>query len=285
MSESANADTFAPPLQQPHDLTGVTAIVTGAGSVGSGVGIGRASAILLAEAGAKVGLLDIDRDAVLETQRIIEQRGGHAVRAIADMASDEDVARAVSEVEAAFGPTTVLVNNVGIVGPPGTAETVDLEAWDRAMRVNVDSMVIATRHVLPSMRTAGGGSVINISSISGMGGGYPGLFYATSKGTIINLTKSMAAHHGADGIRVNTVAPGQVLTPRIEARGLSPEMRAARNAVSVLGVEGTGWDPAYAVLFLASPAARWITGVVLPVDGGVTGVLPLASPAATSAAS
>lgn len=285
MSGPADADVFTPPLQNPYDLTGITAVVTGAGSVGAGVGIGRASAILLAQAGAKVGLLDIDRESVLETQRIIESRGGQAVSAIADMSSEEEVGRAIGEVESAFGPTTVLVNNVGIVGPAGTAETVDLDAWDAGMRVNVDSMVIATRHVIPSMRSAGGGSVINISSISGMGGGYPGLFYATSKGTIINLTKSMAAHHGADGIRVNTVAPGQVLTPRIEARGLTPEMRAARNSVAVLEEEGTGWDPAYAVLFLASQAARWITGVVLPVDGGVTGVLPLASPAATAARS
>ncbi|TFD15322.1 SDR family oxidoreductase [Cryobacterium sp. TMT1-2-2] len=266
------------PFHKLFDLTGTTAIVTGAGSVGPGIGIGRASAILLADAGARVGLLDIDRAAAEETHRMISRRGGTSLVAIADLADDRAVLEAVSQVVANFGPVNTLVNNVGIVGPGGTAEFVDLEAWDAGMRVNVKSMVIASRHVVPIMRSAGGGSIVNISSIAGLGGGYPSLFYPTSKGTIINLTKAMATQHGRDGIRVNTVAPGQVLTPRIEMRGLSTEMRAARNHISALGIEGTGWDPAYAVVFLASRAARWITGVVLPVDGGVTGTLPLESP-------
>jgi NAD(P)-dependent dehydrogenase (short-subunit alcohol dehydrogenase family) len=266
------------PTRELFDLRGATAIVTGAGSVGPGIGIGRATALLLADAGANVGLLDIDSDAAAETHRMIGERGGKSVVATTDLSDDPGVSRAVKEVEAAFGPISILINNVGIVGPPGTAEEVDLDAWDAGMRVNIKSMVIASRHAVPSMRRAGSGSIVNISSIAGMGGGYPSLFYATSKGTVINLTKAMAAHHGRDGIRVNTVAPGQVLTPRIEVRGLTPEMRAARNQVSVLGTEGTGWDPAYAAVFLASRAARWITGIVLPVDGGVTGTLPLDSP-------
>lgn len=272
--------TSPSPFRDLFDLAGTTAIVTGAGSVGPGIGIGRASAILLADAGARVGLLDINREAAEETHRIIAQRGGASLVEIVDLADDEAVGGAIARIESDFGPINTLVNNVGIVGPGGTAESVDLDAWDAGMRVNVKSMVIASRHVVPSMRRAGGGSIVNVSSIAGMGGGYPSLFYPTSKGTIINLTKAMAAQHGHDGIRVNTVAPGQVLTPRIEIRGLSADMRMARNDVSVLGTEGTGWDPAYAIVFLASRAARWITGVVLPVDGGVTGTLPLKSPPA-----
>lgn len=269
------------PIQDLFDLSGTTAVVTGAGSVGAGIGIGRATAILLADAGAKVGLLDINHEAAESTRALIEKRGGAAHVVVADLASDDSVRTAIQEIDSLYGPITTLVNNVGVVGPGGTAETVDLDAWDAGMSVNVKSMVITTRHVIPSMRRGGGGSIINISSIAGMGGGYPSLFYPTSKGTIINLTKTMAAHHGPDGIRVNTVAPGQVLTPRIEVRGLTPEMRAARNKASVLGLEGTGWDPAYAALFLASKAARWITGIVVPVDGGVTGTLPLQSPTAS----
>jgi NAD(P)-dependent dehydrogenase (short-subunit alcohol dehydrogenase family) len=271
----------ATPIHALFDLSGTTAVVAGAGSIGEGIGIGRATAILLADAGAKVGLLDINREAAESTRALIERRGGTAHVVVADLASDDSVRFAIQEIDELYGPISTLVNNVGVVGPGGTAETVDLDAWDTGMSVNVKSMVITTRHVIASMRRAGGGSIINISSIAGMGGGYPSLFYPTSKGTIINLTKAMATHHGSDGIRVNTVAPGQVLTPRIEVRGLTPEMRAARNEVSVLASEGTGWDPAYATLFLASKAARWITGIVMPVDGGVTGTLPLRSPAAS----
>lgn len=259
-------------------LSDTTAIVTGAGSVGAGIGIGRAAAILLAEAGAKVGLLDIDETAAAKTLEVIEARGGTGCVVACDMADDTQVADAVCQITDRYGSIQTLVNNVGIVGPPGTAEDVDLGAWDAAMRINVTAMAIAVRHVAPHMRRAGGGSIVNIASITGMGGGYPGLFYPTSKGATISLTRTMAAHYGHDGIRVNAVAPGQLLTPRITARGVSDEMRRHRTESSPLGTEGTGWDAGYAVLYLASPAARWVTGTLLPVDGGVTAVFPLQSP-------
>jgi len=227
---------------------------------------------------AKVGLLDIDETAATETLRMIEERGGTGYVVACDLADDEQVADAVRQVTVRYGSLETLVNNVGIAGPPGTAEDVDLDAWDAAMRVNVTAMAIAARHAAPHMRRAGGGSIVNIASIAGMGGGYPGLFYPTSKGATISLTRTMAAHYGRDGIRVNAVAPGQLLTPRITVRGVSDEMRRNRTEISPLGTEGTGWDAGYAVLYLASPAARWVTGILLPVDGGVTAVLPLQSP-------
>jgi NAD(P)-dependent dehydrogenase (short-subunit alcohol dehydrogenase family) len=120
------------------------------------------------------------------------------------------------------------------------------------------------------MEAAGGGAIVNISSLSGLLGGYPGLLYPTSKGAVVNMTRAMAAHHGAAGIRVNCVAPGKVFTPLIEADGVTAEMREHRRKQSVLGTEGTGWDVGLAALFLASDEARWITGVVLPVDAGAS---------------
>ncbi|SJM51124.1 SDR family NAD(P)-dependent oxidoreductase [Gulosibacter sp. 10] len=260
------------------DLSGRTAVVTGAGSVGHGIGIGRAIAMLLAAAGARVALLDVDLDAARETQAAINAIGGDAISVQADMAEDGSVAAAATAVADAFARVDILVNNVGIVGPAGEAETLDLDAWDRGLRINLTSMVISARRFVPLMKSGGDGSIVNIGSIAGMGGGYPSLFYPTSKGAIVNLTRTMAGQYGEHGIRVNCIAPGQVLTPRIEARGLSPEMRAARNSVSALGTEGTGWDPAYAALFLASPMSSWISGTLLPVDGGLTALLPLSSP-------
>ncbi|MQA83852.1 MAG: SDR family oxidoreductase [Streptosporangiales bacterium] len=265
-------------VRDAFDLTGRAALVTGAGSVTEGIGNGRAAAVLLAEAGARVGLLDLDAEAAQETLRLVEERGGEGIVVPADVADPVATRSAVEKVAAAYGSVDILVNNVGIVGPAGPATEIDPEAWDAAMRVNVTSMVTMARYCVPLMRQRGGGAIVNVSSTAGLGGGYPSLLYPTSKGAIISLTRSMAAHHGPEGIRVNAVAPGQVFTPRIAARGASQEMRDARRRVAPLRTEGDGWDVGYAILYLASPAARWVTGVVLPVDAGLTAAFPLQSP-------
>lgn len=279
-SDTGDALAFGHLVNDAFSLRGMTAVVTGAGSLGRGIGIGRAAAILLAEAGARVGLIDASQDAAEQTNGIIAERGGTAMVSVADLADEQQVERAIREITGALGPASILVNNVGIVGPAGDSEEVDLGHWDAAMAVNVRSMVITSRCVLPQMRRLGGGSIINVSSVAGMGGGYPAVFYPTSKGAVISLTRTMAAHHGREGIRVNAVAPGQLFTPRIGARGISKEMRESRTRSSLLGTEGTGWDAGYAILYLASPAARWVTGVLLPVDAGLTGTIPLESPRA-----
>ena len=157
-----------------------------------------------------------------------------------------------------------------MTGPPGNAIEVDPEAFDRAMRINVTSMVLMAKYALPPMIEAGGGSIINLSSAAGILGGHPSLLYPTSKAAVIGLTRSMAAHHGRDGVRVNCIAPGMVYTPMVAVRGMTPELREARRQSSLLGTEGTAWDVAAAAAFLASDAARWITGIVLPVDAGAT---------------
>jgi len=168
----------------------------------------------------------------------------------------------------AWSRLDVLVNNVGVTGPAGTAVEVDFEAWDAGMAVNVRSMMLMSKFAIPEMIKAGSGAIINMASVAGLRGGHPSLLYPTSKGAVVSLTRAMAAHHGREGIRVNCVAPGTVYTPMVASRGMSEEMRKARMEVTLLGTEGTGWDIGHAVLFLASDEARWITGVVLPVDGG-----------------
>jgi NAD(P)-dependent dehydrogenase (short-subunit alcohol dehydrogenase family) len=272
-----------PRLSEGFDLRGRTALVTGAGSVSSGIGIGRAAAVLLAEAGARVALLDRSRAAAEQTLHLLEGRGGEGLAVEADVGDPDSLRAAVEQTVQSLGPVDILVNNVGVVGPPGTAEEVDVVAWDEAMRVNVTAMVSTAKLCIPLMRTRGSGSIVNVSSVAGMVGGYPSLFYPTSKGAVISLTRAMAAHHGPDGIRVNAVAPGTLYTPRVAVRGMSEEMRAARRMGSPLRSEGTGWDAGYAIVYLASDAARWVTGVVLPVDAGVTAVLPLQSPPADGA--
>lgn len=256
-------------------LDGKVAIVTGAGSRSAGpdgpiVGNGRATAIVFAREGARVGLVDERRDWAEETRGIIAREGGEAVLIETDVADAASCQQAIARVLEAFGGLDVLVNNVGVTGPAGDAVEVDPEAWDRAMRVNVASMMLMAKYALPPMIAAGGGAIVNISSVSGLLGGHPSLLYPTSKAAVIGLTRAMAAHHALQGVRVNCIAPGTVYTPMVAGRGMTPELREARRRGTLLQVEGTAWDVAAAAAFLASDAARWITGVVLPVDAGAT---------------
>jgi NAD(P)-dependent dehydrogenase (short-subunit alcohol dehydrogenase family) len=260
-------------------LRGRVAIVTGAGSrVSGGVGNGRATSILLARAGARVGLVDSVAAWAEETARIISDEGGECLVLEADVADPAGCRDAVGRAAERWGRLDVLVNNVGVAGPAGTAVEVDPEAWDRAMRVNVASVMLMSKYAIPEMRRSGGGAIVNLGSVAGLVGGHPNLLYATTKGAVVQMTRAMAAHHGPDGIRVNCVAPGMVYTPMVYAAGMTPELREARRLRSLLRTEGTAWDVAAAVLYLVSDEARWVTGVVLPVDAGATagmGSLPV----------
>ena len=258
-------------------MAGKVAIVTGAGSRAEGIGNGRASATLLARHGAKVALVDVNLEWVTRTQAMIEAEGGISVVVTGDVTSPEDCARIVRETVRLWGRLDVLVNNVGVAGPPGTAVDVDLQAWDRALRVNVTSMMLMAKLAIPEMER-NGGAIINIASYAGLFGGHPSLLYPTSKGAVVNMTRAMAAHHAPQGIRVNAVAPGMVYTPMVYAEGMSEETRAARRNRSLLKTEGSGWDVGNAVLYLASEEARWVTGIVLPVDAGASAA-PSAYPA------
>ncbi|MDR3538714.1 MAG: SDR family oxidoreductase [Acetobacteraceae bacterium] len=266
-------------------LAGKVAIVTGAGSrsipgadgEAEGVGNGRATAVVLARHGARVTLVDRNPDWLARTQAMIEAEDGVSLAVLADVTLAADCARIVRETVRSWGRLDILVNNVGIGGPPGTAVEVDIEAWDRAMRVNVTSMVLMAKYAIPEMIAGGGGSIVNVASYAGLFGGHPSLLYPTSKGAVVNMTRAMAAHHAADRIRVNAVAPGMVYTPMVRAPGMTEELREARRSRSLLKVEGEAWDVAYGVLYLAGDESRWVTGIVLPVDAGASAA-PSASP-------
>lgn len=256
--------------RQNGRMEGKVAIVTGAGSRGDGIGNGRASAILMAREGARVGLIDNVRDWAAETERMIAAEGGECLVVECDVTDDGSCHAAVKAVVDRWGSLDILVNNVGVGGPPGSAVDVDISAWEEGLRINVTSMMLMARHSIPEMIRTGGGAIVNMSSVAGLTGGHPHLLYSTTKGAIVNLTRSMASHHGRDGIRVNAVAPGMVYTPMVSSRGMPDELRDSRRRRSLLQTEGTGWDVGYAVLYLASDEARWVTGVTLPVDAGTT---------------
>ena len=267
-------------------LGGRVAIVTGAGSrAPGGIGNGRATSALLAREGARVALLDSVRSWAGETLEMVEREGGEAFVIEADVADAESCRRAVAETVGRWGRLDILVNNVGIGGPKGTAVDTDLEEWDRAMRINVTSMMLMARYAIPEMRQLGAGAIVNLGSVAGLTGGHPHLLYPTSKGAVVQMTRAMAAHHGREGIRVNCVCPGMVYTPMVYAGGMTEETRERRRRRSLLQTEGTGWDVARAVLYLVSDDARWVTGTILTVDAGATagmGSLPLPTQAGPS---
>ena len=249
------------------------AIVTGGGAVDAGIGNGRAAAILLARAGAKVLVVDRDLTRAEHTVSMIAAEGGTAAAASYDVTSSAQCAAMVEDAVSRWGRLDCLDNNVGI-GSKGTVVEETEENWARVMNVNVDTMFLVCKHAIPAMiRTTGGGAIVNVSSISAL---RPrGLTaYTVSKGAVIALTKAIAVDHGADGIRANCVAPGPVYTPMVYSRGMTEQARETRRRASVLNREGTGWDIGNAVRFLLSDQARYITGHVLVVDGGATLVGP-----------
>ncbi|KAF7350286.1 hypothetical protein MVEN_01332600 [Mycena venus] len=263
-----------PPPPAAFSFDGDVAIVTGAGSRLAGeIGNGRATAILLARQGAKVALVDFNVEWAQETKRMIDEEGGVSEVIQADVTVEASCENAVKKTVELFGAVHILINIVGVGGPHGNVTEVDLDAWDRDFRTNVTSMVMMSRYAIPEMKKVGRGAIVNMSSVSGLVGGNPGVLYPVSKGAVIQLTRAMAAHHGPDNIRVNCVAPppkGMVYTPMVRGRGMTDEMRQKRINQNLLRQEGTGWDVGYAILFLASREARWITGVIFPVDGGTT---------------
>jgi NAD(P)-dependent dehydrogenase (short-subunit alcohol dehydrogenase family) len=254
-------------VERKPRLAGKVAIVTGAGSRGPGIGNGKATAILFAREGAKVLLVDRFTDRAQETQWIIQEEGGETILFEADVTQEAQAQSMVEYAIAQYGRLDILHNNVGI-GMPGTVLDVTEGDWDRVMAVNLKSMLFCSKYAIPRMIEGGGGSIINISSVAGMRG-HGLVAYAVSKGGVIALTRTMAVQHAKDNIRVNCIAPGPVYTPMV-AESLTEEERIQRRNGVPLGIEGTAWDVAWAAVYLASDEARWVTGLVLPVDGGLT---------------
>jgi NAD(P)-dependent dehydrogenase (short-subunit alcohol dehydrogenase family) len=261
--------TPQPHLEDDAGLAGRVAIVTGGGAAGDGIGNGRAAAILLARAGSKVLVVDRELKLAERTVEMITAAGGTAAAHAADLTDEAQAKGAVEAALARYGRLDFLDNNVGI-GSRGSVVAETPENWRRLMQVNVETMFLVSKHAIPAMvRTAGRGAIVNISSISAL---RPrGLTaYTTTKAAIIGLTRAMAVDHAKESIRVNCVAPGPVYTPMVYGRGMSATAREQRRRASALGIEGTGWDIGYAVRFLLSDHARYITGHTLVVDGGVT---------------
>ena len=253
------------------------ALVSGAGSSGPGWGNGKATAVLFAREGARVLAVDINLAAALETKRIIEAEGGICEAVAGDVSRTDDVAAVVDACILAFGRIDVLHNNVGIVEVGGPVETSE-ESWDRVNDVNMKSMFLTCKQVLPHMIRQGKGAIVNIASVSGIRWlGVPYISYAATKAAIIQFTRVIALQYARSGIRANSILPGMMNTPMVHAAeviaaygGSAEEMVRRRDEQCPMGRMGDAWDVAYAALFLASDEAKYITGTELVVDGGLT---------------
>ncbi|HUI17333.1 MAG TPA: SDR family oxidoreductase [Alphaproteobacteria bacterium] len=252
------------------------ALVTGAGSIGPGWGNGKATAVLFAREGAKVLAADLRLAAALETKRIIEGEGGVCEAVACDVSKAKEVAAMVEACMTAFGRVDVLHNNVGIVEVGGPVETSE-ESWDRVNDVNLKSIFLTCKHVLPHMERQGKGAIVNIASVSGIRWtGVPYVSYSATKAAVIHLTRVVALQYARAGIRANSILPGLMNTPMVHASLVgayganADEMVAKRDAQCPMGRMGDAWDVAYAALFLASDEAKYVTGTELIVDGGLT---------------
>jgi NAD(P)-dependent dehydrogenase (short-subunit alcohol dehydrogenase family) len=262
-------------------LAGKVAVVTGAGSIGNGWGNGKACAVVYAREGAQVVLVDRNEEVVAQTSDFIEQEGGSAISVVVDVSTELGVETYVEAALRHYGTIDILHNNVGIGIPRNFVEITESE-WDLIYRVNLKSVFLGCRQVLPIMRSRGGGSIINISSIaSHRWTGTSLAAYASSKAAINQLTQAIAIEYAKERIRCNAVVLGFIDTPTVFA-GLSAGateaerqlLAAQRDAACPMGRMGTVWEVASACVFLASDEASYVTGTELVVDGGLSATVP-----------
>ncbi len=255
-------------------LKGKVAIVTGArSSPGEGIGNGKAAAIVYAREGAAVMLVDLKLEAAEETKRMIEKEGGKCLVFEANVAQSQDCLAMVEQCLKTYSQIDILHNNVGITQKGGPLD-VEEAIWDRVINTNLKSMFLTCRAVLPQMLKQGRGAILNISSTSAIRTAYPQLIYSISKAGVNQLTRALAVEFADQGIRVNAIMPGAIDTPMIEPLkvlygGDMERMRRERGARAPMKRMGEAWDVAYASLFLVSDEAKYITGQVLAVDGGL----------------
>ena len=264
----------APSYSHEPALAGRVALVFGAGSCGPGWGNGKSTAVTYARAGATVIAVDIREEAALETQALIAAEGGRCEIAVCDVTSSAGVKAVVDDVAERHGRIDVLHNNVGITAMGGVLVETE-ESWHHIMDTNVTSAFLTCKHTLPYMIARGKGAIVNVSSIAAIRYAYPYASYQASKAGLNQLTQSIAIQHAEQGIRANVIMPGLMDTPLVYQQisgqyGSVDEMRAARASKPPMRRQGTGWDIAQAALFLASDASAYITGVCLPVDGGLS---------------
>jgi NAD(P)-dependent dehydrogenase (short-subunit alcohol dehydrogenase family) len=248
-------------------LRGKVALVTGAGA-----GMGREAAVLFAEEGARVVVADLDAAAAAETVKLVEAAGGEAVAVVGDVAIEADVQRIVAEGVARFGALHVLHNNAGVLWKDRDRSVLETDErwWDRVMAINLKSVVWVTKHGIPHLRAAGGGSIIMMGSVSALAGFTRAQdAYTAAKGALISLTKSLAIQFAKDRIRCNVIHPGIVDTP-LQAPYLTAAIRKEFEAGIPLGRIAQPREIAYVALFLASDESSFMTGAELVVDGGFT---------------
>jgi len=260
-------------------LENKTAMIVGAGqSPGETVGNGRAVALLFAREGAEVACVDRSLDAAEETAALVREEGGKAIALAADITHEDQIAKAVKDAEASLGRIDILHNNVGlsIAGGDSEIDAFTEAAFDNVFAINLRGMVMTCKHVLPGMRARKSGAIVNISSMAVLDM-YPYVAYKASKAGVVAFTEQLAYQNAPHNIRANVILPGLMDTPMAvdtRAREWSrprEEVAAERNAKVMLGGKmGTGWDVAYAALFLASDESKFVTGVTLPVDGGAS---------------
>ncbi|MEM8949409.1 MAG: SDR family oxidoreductase [Pseudomonadota bacterium] len=258
-------------------LDGKVALVTGAGSIGPGMGNGKATSILFAGEGAEVVAVDLDLGAASETVGLIEEEGGAAIAHQADVTDAGQIALLIEAVKEKFGRIDILVNNVGIVRTGGITST-DEADWDLVTDVNQKSIYLMCKAVVPIMQRQGRGAIVNIASVAAHR--WTGINYASyyaTKGAVIALTRGIALEFAKDGIRCNSVSPGLMNTPMVH-QGLTAaygeegdidNLIKQRDAQSPTGKMGTAWDTAHACLFLASDEAGYVNAHDLVVDGGL----------------
>jgi NAD(P)-dependent dehydrogenase (short-subunit alcohol dehydrogenase family) len=258
-------------------LDGKTALITGAGSVGPGWGNGRSEAVIFAREGARLLLVDREPEALAVTTDLIRSEGGTAEAFDGDATDSGVIQAAIARCGAAYGRLDILVNNVGGSRPGGPVELSE-EDWQQQLTLNLTAAFRACKHAIPVMIAQGGGAIVNTASASGLRWtGSAQVGYAAAKAGIIQMSRVIAVQHAPDGIRVNTVVPGQLHTPMVEARlagqragGDVETLLAQRQSRIPLGFMGDGRDTAYAALYLASDEARFVTGTEIVVDGGMT---------------
>jgi NAD(P)-dependent dehydrogenase (short-subunit alcohol dehydrogenase family) len=260
-------------------LKGKVAMVVGAGSIGPGWGNGKATAVTFAREGAQVFCIDRNAAAAEETAAIIAGEGGQAKAFTADVAQASDIEAMVKACLETYGRIDVLDNNVGIA-ETGSVVDVDERVWDRVFAVNLKSAYLTMKHVIPVMVKQGGGSIINISSVASIRQvGISYVSYGASKAAMNQMTRVTAVEFALQHVRVNAILPGLMKTPMVEhsaglaasyAKGDVAEMWKKRDAQVPMGHMGEAWDVANAALFLASEESRYVTGIELVVDGGLT---------------